>query len=208
MINTAVPEIIKGGISEGKLPGGPYYLRNIIKSSIGAQDSHLTLDVRQLDNQTVVTVKAKIDNTDLSVKTSCFTSKIGESVWSSTQGWEFTWLYYAPDGPGDFCLPEWQYMPWGFYKVSAEQLAADSAIKSAYEHLEEAKKGWFKPVMDRLNPDIPAGPIRLGVGVDHFAVSQYVGQDISGATDYSLYSLYQPCTGGWHTFQLWNPLDA
>ncbi len=160
LINRAVPDILQAGINEGKLPGGPYYVHHVIKSSIGAQDSHFTLDIRQLDNQTIVTLKATVDNNDWSVKTSCFTSKIGENVRAWTQGWEFTWLSYAPQGRSDnYCvykIIEWlEFVPWNFYTLSAEQLALDSEIRVGYELLEEAKKGQFNSLgTEEINIDM------------------------------------------------------
>ncbi len=201
MINTAIPQIIRGGVADGKLPGGPYYVHHIIKSSIGAQDSHLTLDVRQLDNQTVVTVKATIDNTDFSVKTSCFTAKIGENIMALTQGWEFDWFYYAPHGSGDYCYTLEELRQGTIYEVRADQLASDNVIKLTYEYLQEAKNGdWKKDILDELDQNVPAGPYYIEVASDFVRVYQFVGRETGGEYDYYMSSVYQPCTGERYVF--------
>jgi len=202
-INTAVPEILQGGIYEGKLPGGPYYLHHIVKSSIGAQNSYLTLDVRRLDNQTTVVIKATIDNIDFSVKASCFTSKIGENIMALSQGWGFDWLRYGPYGRGTtacYFNLEWDFMIWNTYELTAENFAVDSEIKTGYQALLDSKNAQYKDIVESLNPDIPPGPIKLRPVGEYFFVSQYIGQSKDGEYDYEIYSLYQPCTGDRNIF--------
>ncbi len=204
MANKIVPQIIRDGVAKGDLPGGPYYIHHVIKSSIGAQNTHLTLDVRRLDHQTNVTLKVTVDNNDFSVKSSCMTSKIGENIMALSQGWGFAWQDLALNGQDlEFCGTSIYDTLYDFeqvYELTAENLVLDGIVKSAYQDILDAKTGRFAYIMESLDPAFPEGPPSLYSSGDYIMITQKMGTHYGQQEEEYFFTLYQPCSGDRYMF--------
>ena len=202
LINNIAPRLLSDAVDRGVLPSSGYYLHHINSvSSPSATSRYLNINIRGLNNQTSVDLRATVTDT-YRIASWNYNFSLTSRSRNLSEGIEFGWFNYAASS-GNFCVDigseqeAFELMPElteSHPRLPIGNVNVTGAIKNTYDFAVNK----FEDVLTQ-NGELDVPPIdflQLFFSPEYFVLRSRLVREVNGGdTFFTFDTIYQPCTG-------------